>query len=196
MINSIRGEVSEKRAGIIRILTGGIEWDIETSAGSLTSFPDPGEQARAFIYLHHRDDQMRLFGFATEKERNAFLDLLKVSGIGPRQAVKILSRVNLERLVASIDAGDTDALAAVPGVGPKTAGKIVLTLKGKLFLGFRGAAASEDATELVNGLVEMGFDRRKAADAVHEVISTLRASGLTGDELERETLRQSIVRLA
>lgn len=196
MINTIRGEVSEKRPGIIRILTGGIEWEIETSATSLNSFPDPGQDTRAFVYLHHREDQMRLFGFASEMERGAFLDLLKVTGIGPRQAVKILSRVNLDRLIASIDAGDADSLAAVPGVGVKTAGKIVLTLKGKLTSPGTITGSAGDSQELVDGLAEMGFDRRKAAEVVKEVVAALREAGHTGAELERETLREAIVRLS
>jgi holliday junction DNA helicase RuvA len=196
MINTIRGTVSDKRPGIVRILTGGIEWEIETSATSLTSFPEQGQETRAFVYLHHREDQMRLFGFASEEERGAFLDLLKVAGIGPRQAVKILSRVNLDRLIASIDAGDAESLAAVPGVGVKTAGKIILTLKGKLSLPDRAGGAGSDAQELVDGLAEMGFDRRKAAEVVKEVIAELRDAGHSGADLEREALRETIVRLS
>jgi len=194
MMNSIRGEITDKRAGLIRMQTGGIEWDIETSAGSLTQFPEPGATARAFVHLHHREDQMRLFGFATEEERNAFLDLLKVSGIGPKQAVKILSRVQVERLVACIESGDADALSAVPGVGPKTAGKILLTLKGKISV--PGASRGAAGDDLVAGLIEMGFDRRKAQDAVVELTATAHSQGLTGEQLEREVLRQAIVRLS
>lgn len=196
MINTIRGTVSEKRPGVVRILTGGIEWEIETSATSLNSFPEPGQESRAFVYLHHREDQMRLFGFASETERGAFLDLLKVAGIGPRQAVKILSRVNIDRLIASIDAGDAESLAAVPGVGVKTAGKIILTLKGKLTSGDTIGRTGGEAQELIDGLAEMGFDRRKAAEVVKEVVAELREAGRTGSDLERETLREAIVRLS
>jgi Holliday junction DNA helicase RuvA len=195
MMNSIRGEITAKRPGSILILTGGIEWEVATSAASITAFPEPGEVARAFVYLYHREDQMKLFGFATEPERHAFLDLLKVTGIGPKQAVKILSRVNVDRLVACIDSGDADSLAAVPGVGVKTAGKIILTLKGKL-------SASEtvpgggDSDDLIAGLIEMGFERKKAMEAVGMVIAELKEQGLTGESLEREALRQAILRLS
>lgn len=195
MLNSVRGELSEKAPGVVRVLTGGVEWELEVSAATLSALPEVGRSVRVFSYLYHREDQMRLYGFASVDERKVFLDLLRVGGIGPKQALKILSRISLDNLVQLIDTGDADALSTVPGLGVKTAGKIILTLKGKLSLKAvsTGSAGMDD---LVSGLVDMGFDRRAAAEAVRRVSSDLAEGGLEGEDLDRETLRRAIIELS
>jgi Holliday junction DNA helicase RuvA subunit len=130
----------------------------------MDALPAVGAEARVYLYLHHRDDQMKLYGFAQTSERVLFLELLKVDGIGPRQALRILSSTPPEMFLPILDAGDVEALSRTPGIGKKTAQKIVLTLRGKLRLEEHEASSSSD--ELVAALVEMGFERKQAVEAV------------------------------
>ena len=138
MFNSITGRLSEKRADAICIDTGGVEWELSVPARSVDDFGRIGDEARAFAWLHHYDDGMRLYGFPTESDRQVFRELMKVEGIGPKQAMRILSGIKPEALGAALDAGDLGALQAIPGVGPKLAQKMMLALKGKLVSGPMG----------------------------------------------------------
>ncbi|MEW5817416.1 MAG: Holliday junction branch migration protein RuvA, partial [Spirochaetota bacterium] len=91
MFNSLTGRITYKGNGIVHLLNNGIEWALFCSIPSLSELPEMGEEGKLFVYLYHKEDQMKLFGFSTEAERQIFLDLLKVSGIGSRLALKILS---------------------------------------------------------------------------------------------------------
>ncbi len=193
MFNSIRGKVTEKREGAVYLDCNGVEWDIGMSAQSLSALPEVGQTARVFTYLHHRDDQMRLYGFAEPAERSVFLDLLKVGGIGPKQALKALSGLPFSVFLKALDDGDVEGLSRVPGLGKKTAQKIVLALRGRLSL--RSEESGGAYAELVDALVEMGFDRREAAEAVSASAQDI--SLPPGDpQFEKELMRLSIVRLS
>ena len=137
---------------------------------------------------------MRLFGFAKEEERFLFLDLLKVDGIGPKQAMRILSGTNVDSFADILEAGDVDSLKRIPGIGIKSAQKIILALKGKLSLKETEEAA--EGQDLVTALFDMGFDRRKAAAVVAALLEEFKNQGLAGETLEREIFRQAIVRLS
>ena len=132
MFNSLTGVVTGKFPQKLFIETNGIEWDVTVPDTSLEKIPSVGIKGRVFVWMQHTENLMSLFGFATENERALFFDLLKVDGIGPKGAVKIMSNISVEALAEILDSGDVDALKKVPGVGPKTAGKIILSLKGKL----------------------------------------------------------------
>ena len=135
MIHSLTGTVSGGDENTVLIKTdGGIEWMLQISTTTASALPRQGNEVRILTHLHHREDQMILFGFATAEERSVFFDLLKVSGIGTRQALRILSGMSVSELVRSLDSEDVDSLARVPGLGKKTAQKILLTLRGKLSL--------------------------------------------------------------
>ena len=134
---------------------------------------------------------MTMFGFGTIEERSVFLDLLKVSGIGPRQALRILSGMSVDDFVKNMDAEDVDSLSRIPGLGKKTAQKILLTLRGKLSLSKTSVETEHD--EITEALVEMGFDRAQAHSAVNEVRSD---PGGDGELEEGELLRRAIVRLS
>lgn len=194
MFNSLTGKITSKRPGALFLSTGGVEWDIAMPEASMDALPAVGAEARVYLYLHHRDDQMKLYGFAQTSERVLFLELLKVDGIGPRQALRILSSTPPEMFLPILDAGDVEALSRTPGIGKKTAQKIVLTLRGKLRLEEHEASSSSD--ELVAALVEMGFERKQAVEAVDAAMRELvddKASGASGEE---EIMRRAIVRLS
>ena len=138
---------------------------------------------------------MALYGFSAMEERFLFLDLLRVSGIGPRQALRILSGMSVDEFVSSLDADDVDALSRIPGLGKKTAQKIILTLRGRLTL-----PQAEDAdtpnVEIIAALAEMGFDRQSATKAVERVAADVRSEGLQGEDAEKELFRRAIVSLS
>jgi holliday junction DNA helicase RuvA len=194
MFNSLSGRITFKSAGVIHLTTGGIEWDITMPEASLERLPGVNEEAQVFVHLHHRDDQMRLFGFADPNERRIFLELQKVDGVGPRQALRILSGTPPEMLLPILDAGDIDALARTPGVGKKTAQKIVLALRGKLT--FASNAPAGPADDMIAALGEMGFDKKLAQEAVTLATKELAEAGESGADHEDEIMRRAIVRLS
>jgi holliday junction DNA helicase RuvA len=194
MFNSLTGTITSIDVdGTVHLEIGGIEWELRTSVNSLQALPSAGSKARLFTHLYHREDQMTLFGFAAEDERRVFMDLLKVGGIGPRQALRILSGVSAAALVAIIESGDVDSLAALPGLGRKTSQKVILALKGKLQLEERDAGPFSD---LVGALVGMGFDKQRAGRVVREVAGELQAEDVNTDERDRRVLKEAIVRLS
>jgi Holliday junction DNA helicase RuvA len=194
MFNSIRGTITEKLAEGVRILTGGLEWDIAVPAIDMEELPPAGEPGRIFTWLYHRDDQMKLFGFADERRRATFLELLKVEGIGPKGALRIMGGITQEQMEQALDTGDLARLEAVPGLGKKTAQKMILALKGKLA---RESVPQPQGPqgELVDALVEMGYDRRASAEAVAKAAEALDPA-LTGTEKEKFLFREAIVYLS
>lgn len=195
MLNSLSGVLSGKSAGRITLAAGPVEWELEVSFSTLQSLPAAGETVRVFTYLHHREDALKLFGFAGEVERSVFLELIKVDGIGPRQAMKILSGSDAARFVEILDAGDVDSLRRIPGIGLKTAQKIVLALKGKLSLKPDEEQPAEGA-DLVAALIDMGFERRRSALTVRNLHEAYRQDGRDPKKLERELFKEAIVHLS
>jgi len=197
MFNAIRGTLCYKGADSIRVDNNGIEWELSVPARSVDSFGRLGEETRALCWLLHREDQMRLFGFVSEAERAIFMELLTVDGIGPKQAIKILGGIGADDLERALDAEDLARLEAVPGLGKKTAQKLVFSLKGKL--------PSRDSTtrvepagphdDIVRALVDMGYDRRRAIDAIARMEAKPGLPEAAADR-ERELFRRVIVELS
>jgi holliday junction DNA helicase RuvA len=199
MLNSVTGRLSEKRAYSICIETGGIEWELSVPARSVDDFGNLGEEARAFAWLHHYEDGMRLYGFASEADRAAFKELMKVEGIGPKQALRVLSGISTEGLGAALDAEDLAALQRIPGVGPKLAQKMLLALKGKLAspaeAEARGRGKGGEWADVVRALVDMGYDRKAAERAVAESAAGAQPGGHAG-EREREVFRRALLAMS
>ena len=191
MFNSLTGEITSKGDERLCLQTGGVEWELTASRKALERLPAVGQVARVYTHLVHREDAMRLYGFSDQAERALFLDLQKVDGVGPRGALKMLSGLDREQFEKALDRDDLEALSALPGVGRKTAQKIILALKGKLTpVGEgRGRPAEQD---IATALVGMGFDRRTARSAASAAQAALASRGLKGEELERELLRQAL----
>lgn len=207
MFNSVTGTITAKLPATILIENSGIEWDISVPALSLDSFGPVGSRARVFTWLYHREDQMRLFGFDSVRTRELFLDLMKVEGIGPKQAIKILSSIRAEDLESALDGGDVNRLQAAPGIGTKTAQKMILALKGKLTYAAetgtgKATAKKSEHEDIVAALADMGFDRKSALEAVDRVVASVAAEGLepagerTHAALEKEIFRRAIVELS
>ena len=203
MFNRILGLLSGRSVDSIFVLTGGIEWDISVPARAAGLFGPVGGQTEVFVWLHHYEDGMKLFGFPSDHERSLFLDLMKVDGIGPKQALKVLSGISPADLAAALDAGNLAALQKVSGIGPKMAQKMVLALKGRLVEeGSRGisAQAASPWDDLVAALVDMGFDRKAAEASIRaqagEIPSGADSSPSGRLEGERELFRRALLDLS
>lgn len=183
MFNSISGTLTAKFPQKIYVENNGIEWEITAPDTSIDRLGNVGDNVKVFTWLQHTDSAMTLFGFASAKDRELFFDLNKVDGVGPKSAVKIMSSIAREQLVASLDSGDLAALEKIPGLGKKTAQKMLLALKGKLTLddslseakpfGQRGG----EFQDVINSLAAMGYEKRQVEQAVYEVAEKLKSQG-------------------
>jgi Holliday junction DNA helicase RuvA len=188
MFNSLRGVITEKRSDALHLAVGGVEWDIAMPAIDLAGLPPAGSEARILTWLYHREDQMRLFGFADAVRRETFLELQKVEGIGPKAALKIMSGIDQASLERALETDDIGRLEAVPGLGKKTAQKMILTLKGRLARSDEPESGVPAAhRELVDALAGMGYDKKTAADAIARAEKEIAAAGgMPRDAADRE----------
>jgi holliday junction DNA helicase RuvA len=191
MFNSLTGEITVKSEDRLCMQTGGLEWELLVSRKALERLPPVGQVTRVFTHLLHKEDSMRLYGFHDAAERALFLDLQKVDGVGPRGAMKMLSGIEREKFAAALDREDVELLSSVPGIGLKTAQKIILTLRGKLTPAAdrEGRSPQDDIT---TALVGMGFDRRTAHAAVAAALKALGGHTLSAEELERELFKRAV----
>lgn len=177
MFNSLTGIITGKFPKQIFIQTNGIEWDICMPDSSLEMMPSVGNEGKVYTWLQHTDMAMCLYGFASAEERSLFFDLLKVDGVGPKGALKIMSSVSSGRLVEVLDRGDVEMLEKIPGVGKKTAGKMMLTLKGKLTLNQSETVvrvpANAPFADLVTSLASMGYDKRMVEQKIAQLVEEM-----------------------
>lgn len=205
MFNSITGIITGKFPKQLFIENNGIEWDICVPDSNLDMLGVVGSEAKVYTYLQHTDMIMCLYGFSSADERSLFLDLLKVDGVGPKGALKIMSSVSSGRLMEVLENGDMEMLEKIPGVGKKTAGKMMLTLKGKLKISENSGAvvrvaAAAPYVDVVTSLASMGYDKRTVEQKVAQLVEELsKEAGFTEkSQKEREDLlfRRAIVSLA
>ena len=195
----IEGEVCEKANGSLVLLAGGVGWQLNCSNNTLMAAPALGEQMRCYTFLSVREDALELFGFASREEKELFLQLTSVSGVGPKTALGLLGSMPLRDLNLAILLGDVNALSRAPGIGKKTAQRIALELKDKISQadvsarsgGEIPAAAApalmnaDAASEAVEALIALGYSSTEARGAV----SRVRAEAETPEELIRLALR-------
>lgn len=175
MYEYIKGAVAEKGANYAVIEAGGVGYRIYTNAYTLTKLKDP--EAKLYTHFHVREDDHTLYGFYTQEEKNMFLRLLNVSGIGPKVALSVLSAMTVNELAVAIITSNTKAFSHVQGVGNKTAQRIILELKEKIdskeameVFGGGGADTAHDASaEAVSALCALGYVRSEAILAVSQV---------------------------
>jgi Holliday junction DNA helicase RuvA len=196
MFNSLYGTVTHKDESKIFLELNGIEWQIYMPFNSITKLPPAGENARIFTYLQHSQDIMQLFGFSNTRERSLFRDLLKVGGIGPKQAIKIMSGIEPDSFIRQLDDNDVDALTRLPGLGKKTAQKIILTLRGKLSIDDAPHGEQTADSDIINALVDMGFDRKAAEAAVRKAADEEETKKAPLAEKEQIIFRRAIIMLS
>jgi len=170
----IEGDLVNKEQNQVLILCGGIGYRVHTPTSIFENISDPGEKVRLYTHLHVREDQLELFGFFTEDERDVFVTLLTVSGVGPRLALTILSSIQHNRLIEAIERKDIEALSSVSGVGKKTAQRLIVDLTGKLphiapvGPGERPLRMAEE--EAIKALMALGYYPAQARKAVLVII--------------------------
>jgi len=172
MIAQLTGTIAKKALNHVVLDVGGVGYLVTIPLSTFTALPDDDRVVRLYIYTHVREDTISLFGFLSEQERQLFVDLISVTGIGPKLATTILSGASAQEVSSYIVAGNVAAFVGLPGVGKKTAERIVLELKEKLAKrGVPGEAATEGATvisDVVDALVNLGYSRSQSNDAVRD----------------------------
>jgi holliday junction DNA helicase RuvA len=174
MIALLRGVLIEKHPNQAIVEAGGVGYDVTIPVSTFTRLPDAGTEVRLRVYTHVREDALALYGFLTGDEKALFEKLIQVSGIGPTLAVKILSGLAAGELTDSIRRGDIARLVAVPGVGKKTAERMVLELRDKLPAAAEEApiAAAETLSpidqDVLSALLNLGCARPQAEAAVRK----------------------------
>ena len=175
MIGHLRGVILEKHPNEVIVEAAGVGYEVQIPISTYTSLPDSGAPVALRIYTHVREDALVLFGFATAEEKTVFEKLISVSGIGPKLAITVLSGLAAQELVSAIRNGDVQKLVRIPGVGKKTAERIILELKDKL-VGVQtpdaaaptqsGPSLSALDQDVISALQNLGCSRPGAEEAL------------------------------
>jgi len=178
MIAALRGVLVEKHPNQAVVDAGGVGYELHIPITTYTQLPEAGAEVRLRVYTHVREDTLALYGFLSQDEKNMFEKLIAVSGIGPSLAIKVLSGLAAGELIAAIRKGEVERLVRIPGVGKKTAERMVLELRDKLPTPVgEGAAApvapslSEIEQDVLSALMNLGCARPAAEQAVRKAKS-------------------------
>ena len=175
MIAFLRGRVLEKHPTRVIVETGGVGYEVHVPLSSYSAVGEPGADVALRIHTHVREDALQLFGFATPLELALFDRLVAVSGIGPKLALAVLSGIAPGDLVGAIGGGDIARLVSIPGIGRKTAERIVLELRDKVSAlegsAAGGAPGDGTRTDLLSALVNLGYHRPAAEKAVDAALA-------------------------
>jgi Holliday junction DNA helicase RuvA len=191
MIASVRGQVLVRRPDHVVIESTGVGYRLTVSAETLKAVPACGKEAMLHAHLVSRDDALTLYGFASEEERDLFLHLTSVSGVGPKVAVAILSGGTPRELLRAIASGDAKRFQAVPGIGKRTSERIIVELRekvaGELEEGVPAVAGERDDPRSLarDGLIHLGYTAAEAERLLDDV------SGETPEDLIAAALRSA-----
>ncbi len=169
MIGRLTGVIAEKSPPQVLLDVNGVGYEIDVPMSSFYNLPGLGERCTLLTHFVVREDAQVLFGFLTHDERSTFRQLVKISGVGPRTALSILSGLSVAELAAAVSRQESGRLVKVPGIGKKTAERLLLELKGKLGpdLGLPAATIASDAqADIVQALLALGYNEREAAAAL------------------------------
>jgi len=198
MIARLSGILLDKSPPLMVIDVNGVGYEVEAPLGVFTGLPENGKPVAILIHHHFSQDSQTLYGFASAGEREIFRKLLKISGIGAKLALAILSGASGEELARHVAAGDVAALTRLPGIGKKTAERIIMELRDKLAGVSIGAgsgarpigapAASDPATEAGHALASLGY---KPAE-VNRMISAVAEAGMDAETIIRKALQTRV----
>ena len=188
MIDQIHGMILKKTPNYAVLETGGVGLKVLSTINTLEAMPAKGKKTLLLTYLHVRDDVLDLYGFQTSRERETFLQLIGISGIGPKLALTILSGISPDKLRNRVIEGDVAAMTAVPGVGPKTAKRIIVELKEKFTKADNDSLGFEELDQTVSGLYRdalnaltaLGYKQKHSNQALDKI----KQSGELKGELE------------
>ncbi|GBE00397.1 Holliday junction ATP-dependent DNA helicase RuvA [bacterium BMS3Abin07] len=178
MIGSLRGKLISKKHGNVLLEVNGVGYNVHLSVHNLSILPGEGSDLFLYIYTHVREDTIGLYGFPDEEERNIFTTLIGISGIGPKLALNILSGIPAEKFIEAVESEDTALLSRIPGVGKKTANRLILELREKL----PAATFKKDMIydDVLSALLNLGYKKSAATEALDRVYN--------GNESNIETL--------
>ncbi|MEI7589817.1 MAG: Holliday junction branch migration protein RuvA [Deltaproteobacteria bacterium] len=197
MITRLSGTIIEKEINALTVDVRGVGYGVVIPLSTFYVLPDLGAPVSLFIHTNVREDAIQLFGFLQEAEREAFRALITINGVGPKLAISILSGISVANLVSALATGKADVLEAVPGIGKKTAQRLILELKDKLkkidISGVPGAVRVADAKvtvqdDALSALVNLGYKEVVTKKAIEMVIKD-KGELLTIDILLREALK-------
>ncbi|MCY1413528.1 Holliday junction ATP-dependent DNA helicase RuvA [compost metagenome] len=198
MIGRLRGTLAEKQPPHLIVDVGGIGYELEVPMTTLYRLPAVGEPLTLHTHLVVREDAHLLYGFSSKRERELFRELIRLNGVGPKLALALMSALEVDELVRCVQAEDTSALTKVPGVGKKTAERLLVELKDRFKVWesmpsiaplvvepARAAAVSSAQSDAVSALVALGFKPAEASRAV----SLVDEDDLSSEELIRRALK-------
>jgi Holliday junction DNA helicase RuvA len=175
MIGHLRGTLIDKRPNQVLLDVAGVGYQVQIPLSTFYAIGELKDEVSLLVHTHVRDDALLLYGFLTAREKHFFELLISASGVGPSLALKILSGMSVDDLIPAIRAGDLPALTRIPGVGKKTAERIVVELRDKLAQMEAAVPAEEKpaargglAADVVSALLNLGYDRRTAEKAAEE----------------------------
>ena len=198
MIATLTGRLACKSPSQITLDVHGVGYEVFIPLSTFYSLPDINESVFLRVHTHLREDAIQLFGFLTATEKDAFILLTGISGIGPKLALSVLSTLSVMDLVSAIQAGDMDKLATVPGIGKKSAGRIVLELKDKVerlhamptaVTIATGNSSSRLHDDALSALVNLGYRAQEAKDIIKRITQS-QSSPIPLKDLIRETLKE------
>jgi holliday junction DNA helicase RuvA len=191
MIAFLTGRVVRKGAAYALLDVGGVGYRLAMTTGSLSALPAEGDEVTVWTHLYVREDELSLFGFENEAEKESFEQLITVSGVGPKVALATLSALTPDALAQAVAVDDVAMISTVPGIGKKTAQRIILELKDKLGVSELGATAARRAgggaalAETSDALLAMGFSAAEVSAAV---------KGFAGESADAQTLLKYALR--
>lgn len=202
MIGQLHGIILEKQPPLLLLDVTGIGYEIDAPMSTFYRLPEVGQEVTLFTHLVVREDAHHLFGFYTREEKSLFRTLLKVNGIGPRSALTILSSVEPHEFVRCIVDNDTDSLVRMPGIGKKTAERLIIEMKDKLS-GWQPTLSADSASlklashqgrnqiiqDAISALVALGYKSHEASKAIAKNDD----GSINSEELIRRALREMIV---
>ncbi len=198
MYQYFTGRLTEKTPTVVVLETGGIGYQIQISLSTFSALPEIGGSVRLLTHFVVREDAHILYGFSTEEERHLFRLLISISGIGPKSAMTVLSGIQLPELRRAIIDGNLTLLTSIPGIGKKTAERIIVELREKVLFDEHKAAGSATEKMQMHGalvedslqaLVELGYRKQSAQEAVQKALKNFEAGKVSVPDLIRASLK-------
>ena len=204
MIGRLRGILLERKPPELLVDVGGVGYELEASMSTFYLLPETGAEVTLHTHLVVREDAQLLYGFATENERRMFRALIRVRGVGAKLALAILSGMSAEDFVCCINEENTTALVRLPGVGKKTAERLIVEMRDRLsewdsfganvghvadgVSGSRSEVVADPHSEAVHALISLGYKPQQAS----KLVGAVEEDGLSSEETIRRALRQSV----
>ena len=191
MIGKLTGTLGDKNPPQVLVDCNGVGYEVDVPMSTFYNLPGVGERVTLLTHFVVREDAQLLYGFGSAGERDAFRQLIKIAGVGPRTALSVLSGMTVADIAQAVTAQDSGRLIKVPGIGKKTAERLLLELKGKLGadVGVRAHAANDNQADIQQALVALGYSEKEAALALKALPSGVGVS--EGIKLALKTLTRS-----